>query len=742
MAIAKAKLASAAEVELNSSLAQLRDEATVLMLPGLYAAGLVTLLIADRYPSLALGVITGLSLCALGCAVWAIRRWSRPVAAWALVIGCLLAVWQAAAWGRLPAVVYLFTVPVGLAALTIGMAGCWLAAVVCTALLFSPLLRMQDTSLRMVALIGVWSTAGMVWLTLRPLMRTLEWSWAAYEQSRSLLEQARDSQVKLKQTLADLADANLQLTRLNRLAQGLRQAAEEARRAKEQFVANVSHELRTPLNMVIGYSEMILQTPNAYGEDLPPALLADLEVIHRNSQHLSSLIDDVLDLSQIEAGRVALTKEHVRLHEILEAAATAVRPLFTAKGLRLEMDIPPDLELYCDRTRIREVVLNLLSNAGRYTDRGGAFLRAWREGYEVVVSVADTGPGIAHEEKAKVFQPFQQLDASLHRRHGGSGLGLSISKHFVELHGGKMWFESQKGAGTTFYFRLPINPPLPPADDLTRWLSPEWHYRERARPSLAPTPSVRPRFVVLEAGNVLQRLLNRYFDGVELVPVSTLDEAIAELSRTPARALLVNDVAAGEALQRLNLSAALPYGTPAIVCSVPGTHEAAGTLGVSDYLVKPVARDALLAALDRLSLKGRTVLVADDEPEALRLFWRMLASSPRRYRVVAAGDGQRALQMLRELQPAVLLLDLVMPGMDGFQLLAAKRDDPEIRDIPVIVLSARDPAGQPIVASALAATRAGGLSVAQLLAAIRSLTGILATAGQAGDPAPQAALPG
>lgn len=736
MGMAKAKLASAAEAELNSSLEQLRDEATMLSLPGLYVAGLVTLLIADRYPSLAFGVISGLSLCALGGAVWAVRKWRRPVAAWLLVLGCLLAVWQAVAWGGLSAVVYLFTIPVGLAALTIGMASCGLASVLCTALLLSPLLRMQDSSLRMVALIGVWSTAGMAWLTLRPLMRSLEWSWAAYEQSRSLLERVRDSQVRLKQTLADLAEANLQLTRLNRLAQGLRQAAEEARRAKEQFVANVSHELRTPLNMIVGYTEMILQAPNAYGQDLAPALLADLEVVHRNSQHLSSLIDDVLDLSQIEAGRVALTKEQVRLYEVVEAAATAVRPLFTAKGLRLETDIPRDLELYCDRTRIREVVLNLLSNAGRYTEKGGACVRAWQEGHELVVSVADTGPGIAHEESAKVFQPFQQLDASLRRRHGGSGLGLSISKHFVELHGGKMWFDSQKGTGTTFFFRLPINPPPPPTDDVTRWLSPEWQYRERARPSLATAPSVRPRFVVLEAGNALQRLLNRYFDGAELVPVSTTDEAIAELSRTPAQALLVNDVATGAALQRLSLTAALPYGTPAIVCSVPGTQEAAGTLGVSDYLVKPVARDVLLAALDRVSPEGRTVLVADDDPEALRLFWRMLASSPRGYRVVAAGDGQRALRMLRELRPAVLLLDLVMPGMDGFQLLAAKRDDPAIRDIPVIVLSARDPAGQPIVANGVAATRAGGLSVAQLLAAIRSLTAILATAGQAGDPAP------
>src|SRR6185503_18004148 len=199
-----------------------------------------------------------------------------------------------------------------------------------------------------------------------------------------------------EQALADLAQANLQMTRLNILAQGLRQAAEEARRAKEEFVANVSHELRTPLNMIIGFSETILQSPGAYGKKIPPALLADLMVIYRNAEHLSELINDVLDLSQVDAEKMALTKEQAQLGEIVEEATTAIRPLYTSKGLYLDVDIPENLpSIFCDRTRIREVLLNLLSNAGRFTERGGVHLRGWLKGNDVVVSVTDSGPGIA-----------------------------------------------------------------------------------------------------------------------------------------------------------------------------------------------------------------------------------------------------------------------------------------------------------------------------------------------------------
>ncbi len=733
---------SATEHELHALLGELRDHALLVALLALYAMALLLLGLADRFPTLWQGVVSGLAVCALGGLVLALRGRSSRGSAVVAVGATLLAVLLLASGARVGGALSLLMLPVGLAALALGPGAAIAAAAVSSVAVLSlpgQLLTM-DWSLRIASAMAAWLAAGMIWLTLRPLLSALEWSWASYEESRALLERVRDYQVQLKASLHDLGDANLQLTRLNRLAQGLRQEAEEARRAKEQFVANVSHELRTPLNMIVGFSEMIQQAPKAYGSQLPAALLADLDVIRRNAQHLAELIDDVLDLSQIEAGQLALTYERVSLHEIVEAALVAVRPLFTSKDLSLSAEVPKDLVLTCDRTRIREVVLNLLSNAGRFTDEGGAVVGAWRDGSDAIVSVTDTGPGIADEDQERLFRPFQQLDASLSRRHGGSGLGLAISRSFVELHGGRLWVESQQGEGTTFCFRLPLAPAPPPgASPVSRWFHSYWHYEARTRPSLAPTAQVRPRYVVWESGDVLQRLLGRYLGTAELAPVGSLEQAMDELARAPARALLVNDSSVPKALDRLVRGAPLPDGTPTIVCSVPGAYEAAGSLGANDYLVKPVSQDALLGALGRLKLGGNTVLVVDDEPDALRLFWRILGAAPQPYRVLTARNGREALNILQVERPDCLLVDLVMPEMDGFQLLAAKREMPAVRDVPAIVLSARDPAGQPIVTQALAVTRAGGLSMPQLLAGIEGLSGLLATAGQAGDPAPRAA---
>jgi CheY-like chemotaxis protein len=335
----------------------------------------------------------------------------------------------------------------------------------------------------------------------------------------------------------------------------------------------------------------------------------------------------------------------------------------------------------------------------------------------------------------KLFQPFQQVDGSIRRRYGGTGLGLSISKRFIELHGGKIWVESAEGVGTTFSFRLPMAPPMPISRDCLRGVTPGWEHFQRTRPSIAPKAVVQPRFVVLETGNSLKRLLTRYLDGVEIVSATNLEEAIQELSASPSQALLINDTSVSGTLQRLE-SITLPDGTSVMVCSVPGTTESAGSLGVSDYLVKPVSRDALLAALERLNLDRRTVLVVDDEPEALQLFRRMLASSGQGYRVLRARNGEEALNILRERRPDVILLDLVMPKLDGFQLLEAKSQDPALSDIPVIVLSARDPAGQPIVSNALAITQKGGLSIHHLLAYIKMTGQVLSITAPSADPMP------
>ncbi len=546
-------------------------------------------------------------------------------------------------------------------------------------------------------------------------------------------EEARAQRLELKQVQEDLMQANQELARLSERLRSMYQIAEQARRAKEEFVCNVRAKLRTPLNMIIGFSEMIPKLSQVYGTKLPPALLSDIAAIRRNSQHLSQLIDDVLDLSQIESGRMALSKEWVSVGEIIEEASTAVRALFDSKGLYLESEIGADLpEVFCDSTRIRQVILNLLSNAGRFTESGGVRVQAWREGREVIISVRDTGPGIPQQDQERIFQPFQQLDSSIRRRHGGSGLGLSISRHLVELHGGRMWLESEVGVGTTFFLSLPVETPVPVAvagaDEARRWFSPygEWEFRQRTRPFKAPAPSVPPRFVLLEEGRTARSLLSRHLQGAEIVTVRTMEEAVAELRRSPARALIINAPPSAGRWPGDDGYADIPYGTPTLRCWLPGEDEAARRLGVVSYLVKPITGDALLSAIEALGEGVDNVLVVDDEPEALQLFARMLALAPRGYRVLQAPSGERALELLRERRPDCMLLDLAMPGMDGYQVLVEKSRDESIRSIPVIVISARDPTGEAIVSQALTVTRSGGLSVRDLLTCIETLSEMLA----------------
>lgn len=671
-----------------------------------------------------------LTLAVIGLGWLAGQRSARAAGA-LLIAGMLALIALTVGWAGFTPALILLMLPVGLVGFNFGFGTQIVCALAVTAALALLPDALAPSNLRALSAIAVWVVVGLLRVMSESLLQAVHWAWTHYEQSGLLLAQSRQQQAELAETVSDLRAANLQMARLNRLAQSLRQAAEDERRAKEQFVANVSHELRTPLNMIIGFCEMITNAPETYNAAgsgrIPPALLADLNIVLRNSRHLSELIDDVLDLSQIVAGRMALTKERIALAEIIDSAAVAVRPLLASKRLNLAVDVAADLPLvFCDRTRIREVVLNLLSNAARFTERGGVTIRARQDGEDVVVSVADTGPGISEEDGRRLFQPFEQLDASIRRRHGGTGLGLSISKGFVELHDGRIWVESQRGAGTTFYFSLPIDPPAPLAATAARWLNPHEPYEERSRPARLAAETPRARYVLVETGSELKRLLERYLDHVEVAAVPDLAAALADLTHTPAQALLINDVHMGETLERLTGSGALPYNVPTIVCAVPGVEQAAEMTGVRGYLVKPISREALLAALDGLGRPVRKILIVDDEPDALQLFSRMLSEAAHGYQVMRAANGKQALQLLAHNPPDVILLDLVMPEMDGFQLLARLRASPALADIPTILISARDPQGQPIVSNGIAATALHGLSIQQLLAAIQSLTAVLA----------------
>lgn len=581
---------------------------------------------------------------------------------------------------------------------------------------------------------GIGVTAG--WAVSRSLLVASSWAMEGYHKAQTEMEEARKNRLELKQTQDELLHANTELSRLTERLKILYQVAEEARQVKEQFVANVSHELRTPLNMIISFSEMIMNSPRSYGVDLPSDLMADIAAIQRNSRHLSKLVNDVLSLSQIEAGRMGLTRAWASLTEIVDEAVTAVGALYKSKKLYLETDLPQDLpDVFCDSTRVRQVVLNLLSNAGRFTEKGGVSIKATQDAEFIIISVADTGPGISADHQDKVFQPFQQLDGLVQRRYGGSGLGLSISKNFVELHGGKMWFESEDGVGTTFYFSLPIVEPVKmdySSGGAKRWFNPYQSYEVRG-PRFAEHPAVVPRYVVLEDSEVLTQIIERFITQVEVCRVRKVEDAIAELDRSPAQALLINEAAITSNDDLTKKISDLPYGTPVISCWLASDDDVAHRLGATRYLVKPIDRERLLRTIAEMGDEIQTILIVDDHPEALQLFARMLHNSDKNYRVLQANNARRALDLLNTRKPDLLLLDLIMPEMDGFQLLQEKRVNPGIKDIPTIIISSQDPSGEPVVTDAIRVRRSGGLSVRELLTCIQAFSEILMPSAQPVD---------
>ncbi len=430
---------------------------------------------------------------------------------------------------------------------------------------------------------------------------------------------------------------------------------------------------------------------------------------------------------------MTLTREWNALNDIVEGAVSAVAPLFEARGLYLAVQMPPSLpRIYCDRTRIRQVLLNLLNNAARFTDKGGVTIAAEEREQAVVVTVTDTGPGIRQEDIARLFEPFRQLDSA--RRQGGSGLGLNISRRFVQLHGGEMGVHSQPGTGSNFWFSLPIAAPSMDMSMAARFLRAP--YEARRHSEQTPKPQVLPRLVVLEPQNVLQGATQRYLDGVKVVGAAAPEQARALLEAEPAQLLLIRGESQEQAAAWVESMHNLAATTPVMAVALPATQAASG-VGVAGYLTKPITRAQLFQAIEALDRPVRSVLLTDDDPEALQLFTRILSTGRQRYRVLQAATGQEALSLMRARRPDLLLLDLVMPGMDGLAVLAEKTRDDAIKDIPVLILSAQDPGGQPIVAAAATVTRSGGLSLVDLLRTAVAVSEILAVPSPTPGPAPR-----
>jgi len=565
----------------------------------------------------------------------------------------------------------------------------------------------------------LWLTAFMGWLSSRGLYTVLDWAWSSQQRANQLLEELRDREGELNRTLVALTEANRRLQRTGHELALARQRAEEARRLKEQFAANISHELRTPLNLILGFSEMMYLTPDVYGDmEWPPTLRRDVHQIYRSSRQLLDLINDVLDLSRIDAARMPIHREPSDLREIIREAVETASDLFRGKDLDLRVELPPDLPLLnLDRTRIRQVLLNLLNNAARFTEHGHITVSVERNKREVVVSVADTGVGIPPEELSTIFEEFHQVDMSLRRRKEGAGLGLAISKRFVELHNGRIWAESRVGEGSTFYFSLP----LPEAEVPVGRLRP-------GRPAEPPRNPYQPSLVMVDEDPQVAALLERYLEDYQVLPAQDLEGAKTLIEGWHPKALIVNQkpgirdwwTAQERALQ------VIPPKVPVLFCSLPSQQWHEREINVQGWLTKPFSRAQLLEVLERAN-GAREVLVIDDDRDFVQLVRRFLEAMGGKYEVRWAYEGEEALARIREKRPDLLLLDLIMPGLDGFQLLEELRRDEELRGIPVIIVTATS-YGEDAVAqrgSVIGLARRRGFDTREVIECLQALLDVI-----------------
>lgn len=663
-----------------------------------------------------------LLLSLVGVSVVAAAR-LRILGAWVLNLGGIAMVLLAWTWFPRSNAYHALIYPVLCASIVSGVGAGILMALLTTAaswfvMLSQPTLVGSSSGLAASTAV-LWSSVLLLAAVQHSETTLIEWTWEWYDRARESLEAARDRQVELKLAIEDLDLAHREAVRLNELLAAAREAIESARRAKEEFVAHVSHELRTPLNMIIGFSSEILARPTVYSEALPQQLLNDVAIIKRNSEHLAALVDDVLELAEANANYMHLNREWGSLEDVIAEACDGVGPFFQKKELQLTRAVPAHLPpVYYDRLRIRQVLLNVLSNAARFTDQGGAHIQVRSEESEVTVVVTDTGPGIESTQLQRLFEPFQQGGPAIRGHYGGTGLGLAISKRLIEMHGGRIGITSEMGRGTTVTFSLPLNVEAPDRA-IRRAFHPYVEYAARERLSLVPQRRIKPRLVVMEEGHIISTLLGSCLEDMEVTRVATCEQVERVLQSESAVAVVMNRPP-DEGEQTGLVSSAGALSLPVISCWAPERRMDLARLGVGDYLTKPVLAADLWRCIQRVAPEARRILLVDDDADARELYGRILRRT-NGVQVFTACDGDKALDLMHREAPDLLLLDLVMPGRDGFAVLADKATDPAIRDIPVVVLSARDPEREPLISTSLRLTRQGGLTPPDLVQAIEAL---------------------
>jgi signal transduction histidine kinase/DNA-binding response OmpR family regulator len=465
------------------------------------------------------------------------------------------------------------------------------------------------------------------------------------------------------------------------------QALERASQAKSDFLASMSHELRTPLSAIIGFSSLMSDEPvDGDRRRIPDEWI---QHVHRSGEHLLSLINDVLDLTKIEAGRIELERETFDLGAALAESVEGLRPLADRKRLAVAVEVEPG-SVVADRGRLRQIVYNLLSNAIKFTPDGGRIVvRATWQGNDAKIAVTDTGVGIAADDLEHVFEEFRQV-GDLKAREAGTGLGLALSRRLAEAHGGALTVASELGVGSRFELTLPGSRGV----DETR-----------AAPPVA-APMAEPAAVgsgtsvlVIEDDPGAVRLLRTYLEGEGYEVVVAADgEAGIAAARANAPAAIILDVLlpgidGWEVLRRLKTDATL-RDVPVVVATVVDERNVAMGLGAADYFLKPIRPEALLARLAQYTFTTKVkqrrvkVLAVDDDPSARELVVEALR--PAGFDIAVAASGREALELARDDPPELVICDLVMPDVDGYEVVDQLRSNPATQDATILILTGHD----------------------------------------------------
>ncbi len=524
---------------------------------------------------------------------------------------------------------------------------------------------------------------------------------------RRQLEELQRLTAALDRQARELADANLR--------------SRSASRAKSQFLANMSHELRTPLNAIIGFSEIL---GAKLGGELEPRYVRFLKNILDSGRHLLGLINDILDLSKIEAGKMELSLEKVSLADVAHGVRSVMLGIVGRRGIELEVELAEELPpIVADGPKVKQILYNLISNAVKFSPDGSTVRTAVRplpaeasllRVPSAEIQVTDQGIGISPEDQIAIFEEFRQVDGEVTRAHGGTGLGLALVRRFAEMHGGIVDLESAPGRGSTFTVCLPIDASqvmltpgaarreTPPEAQAPEAQAPEAQAPDDVEsappdPETGPLPDGRPVVLVVEDDEPFYRALAADLEGAGYRPrwARHGEEALRLAAELLPAAITLDLALPGidgwEVLKAFKGDPRVAR-IPVIIVSLLENHELGFALGAEDYFLKPLERRHFLERLQDLlgetDTTPRPALIIDDDPEVHQLLEEELEQAG--YEVLVAQDGPRGLELAAARRPAVIVLDLMMPRMNGFEVAATLREDPATAGIPIVVLTAKE----------------------------------------------------